>query len=133
MLNVFISIAYWERLISGVCLSIVVPQAIGISLHNRIGNSAGDVPCFYLGVSIGTMGLILLICSLFLSVSVSHFIVCFSIDTPLYWYGLDLLLPLPSLYTWVFGQKSRTYADFWPKIAYIHSCSLYSRVHPPFW
>ena len=31
-------------------MSIVVPQAIGISLRNRIGDSARDVPCFYLGV-----------------------------------------------------------------------------------
>ena len=31
-------------------LSVVVPQAIGISLRNRIGDSIGDVPCFYLGV-----------------------------------------------------------------------------------
>ena len=45
-----VSLTYKEGLISGVKLSIVVPQAIGISLHNRIGNSAGDVPCFYLGV-----------------------------------------------------------------------------------
>ena len=42
VLDVFISIAYWERLISGVKLSIVVPQAIGISLHNRIGDSARE-------------------------------------------------------------------------------------------
>ena len=45
-----ISIAYWKGLISGVKLSIMVPQAIGISLRNRIGDSAGDVPYFYLGV-----------------------------------------------------------------------------------
>ena len=30
----FISIAYWENLIFGVKLSVVVPQAIGISLRN---------------------------------------------------------------------------------------------------
>ena len=45
-----ISIVYWKWLISGVKLSVVVPQAIGISLRNRIGDSAGDVPYFYLGV-----------------------------------------------------------------------------------
>ena len=45
-----ISIAYWKVLIFRVKLSVVVPQAIGISLCNRIGNSTGDVPCFYLGV-----------------------------------------------------------------------------------
>ena len=38
----FISIAYWERLIFGVKLSVVVPQAIGISLRNIIGDSAGE-------------------------------------------------------------------------------------------
>ena len=31
-----ISIAYWKGLISGVKLSVVVPQAIGISLRNRV-------------------------------------------------------------------------------------------------
>ena len=41
----------------------------------------------------GTMGLILLTCSLFLLVSVSHFIVCSSIDTPLYWFD-----PWPAFY-----------------------------------
>ena len=29
-------------MISGVKLSVVVPQAIGISLHNRIGDSTGE-------------------------------------------------------------------------------------------
>ena len=38
----FISIVYWKRLISGVKLSVVVPQAIGIYLRNRIGDSAGE-------------------------------------------------------------------------------------------
>ena len=37
-----ISIAYWKGLISGVKLFVVVPQAIRISLRNRIGDSAGD-------------------------------------------------------------------------------------------
>ena len=37
-----ISIAYWKRLISGVKLSVVVPQAIGIYLRNRIGNFARE-------------------------------------------------------------------------------------------
>ena len=90
-------------------MSVVVPQAIGISLRNRIGDSARDVPCFYLGLSIGTMGLIFLIFSLFLPVYVSHFIVCLSIDTPLYWFGLAL----------VFTTAFSVYADFWPKVAYI--------------
>ena len=115
----FISIAYWKILIFGVKLSFVVPQAIGISLRNRIGDSVGDVPCFYLGVFIGTMGLILLTCSLFLLVSVLHCIVCSSIDTPLCLFDL-----WPTFYHCllcihrVFGQKSRTYAGFWPKVMY---------------
>ena len=36
------SLAYRERLISGVNLSVVVPQAIGIFLFNRIGDSVGE-------------------------------------------------------------------------------------------
>ena len=80
-----VSLAYRDGLISGVNMSIVVPQAIGISLCNRIGDSAGEVPCFSLGFG-GTMCLIFLTCSLFLLVSMFHFIVCSSIDTPLYWF-----------------------------------------------
>ena len=38
--------------------------------------------------------------------------------SPLFVWPLACFLPLPSLYTQVFGQKSRTYADFWPKVAY---------------
>ena len=37
-----VSLAYRKGLISGVKLSVVVPQAIGISLRNRIGDSAGE-------------------------------------------------------------------------------------------
>ena len=37
-----ISIAYWKGLIYGVELYVVVPQAIGISLRNRIGDSPGE-------------------------------------------------------------------------------------------
>ena len=37
-----LSIAYWKILISGVKMFVVVPQAIGISLRNRIGDSAGE-------------------------------------------------------------------------------------------
>ena len=39
-----VSLAYMKGPISGVKLSVVVPQAIGISLCNRNGDSAGDVP-----------------------------------------------------------------------------------------
>ena len=73
---------------------------------------------FFFGVG-GTMGLILLICSLFLFVSVSHFIVCLSIETPLYWFGLDLL----------FTTAFSVYAGFWAKVAYIRGFLAKSRVH----
>ena len=102
----------------------MVPRAIGISLCNRIGNSAREfLVIFPLGVFIGTMGLILLTCSLFLLVSRLHFILCSSIDTPLY-----LFDPWPAFYhcllciRW-FLAKSRIhmpiYAGFWPKVRYI--------------
>ena len=87
-----VSLAYRKGLIFGVKLSVVVPQAIGISLCNRIGDSIGDVPCFSLGFR-GTMCLIFLTCSLFLLVYVLHFIVCLSIDTPLNWFD-----PWPAFY-----------------------------------
>ena len=49
-----VSIAYREGLISGVNMSVVVPQVIGISLRNRIGNSAGEfLVIFPLGFFIG--------------------------------------------------------------------------------
>ena len=121
----------------GLMLSIVVPQAIGISLRNRIGDSTGDVPCFYLGFA-GTMGLIFLTCSLFLLVSVLHFIGCSSLDTPLYWFD-----PLPAFYhcllyirrflakshvhTQIFGQKLRIHVGFWPKSTY--TCSFLAKSH----
>ena len=65
------------------------------------------------------MGLILLICSLFLPISVSHVIVCLSIDTPLYWFGLDLL----------FTTAFSVYAGFWTKFMYIRGFLAKSRVH----
>ena len=39
-----------KGLISVVTLFVVVPQAIGIFLRNRIGDSAGEVPYFSLGL-----------------------------------------------------------------------------------
>ena len=49
-----VSIAYRKGLISGVKLSVVVPQAIGISLCNRIGDSAREfLVIFPLRVFIG--------------------------------------------------------------------------------
>ena len=65
------------------------------------------------------MGLILLTCSWFLSVFVSHVIVCVSIETPLYWFGLDLL----------FTTAFSVYMGFWPKVTYIHGFLAKSRVH----
>ena len=65
------------------------------------------------------MGLILLICSLFLSVSVSHVIVCLSIYTPLYWFGLDLL----------FTTTFSVYAGFWPTVTCIRGFLAKRRVH----
>ena len=99
-------------------MSVVVPQAIGISLRNKIGDSTGDGICFYLGFA-GTMGLIFLTCALFLPVSVSHCIVCLSIDTPIYWFGLGLL----------FTTAFSIYVGFWPKAAYIHGFLAKSCVH----
>ena len=94
-----IYLAYWNWLTFGVKLSVVVPQAIGISLYNRIGDSAGDVPCFYLGFA-GTMGLILLTFSLFLLVFVFAFYSMFiHWHSPLMVWPLAYFLPLPSLYT----------------------------------
>ena len=46
-----VSLAYREGFISGVNLSVVVPKSIGISLCNRIGDSAGEfLVIFPLGV-----------------------------------------------------------------------------------
>ena len=47
-----VSLAYWE-MIDFSCLAVCfgTPQAIGIFLHNRIGDHTREVPsCFYLGV-----------------------------------------------------------------------------------
>ena len=86
------------------------------------------------------MCLILLTCSLFLLVYVLHFIVCSSIDTPLYWFD-----PWPSFYHCllcirrflsksrvhmrIFGQKSRIHAFFWQKSTYTCIFSNKSRVY----
>ena len=84
------------------------------------------------------MGLILLNFSLFLLVSVLHFIVCSSIDTALYWFDpwsafYHCLLCIPRflaknrVHTRIFGQKSRIHAGFWPKSAY--TCSFLAKNH----
>ena len=54
-----------------------------------------------------------------LSISVSHVIVCLSIDTPLYWFGLGLL----------FTTAFSVYMGFWLKVAYIRRFLAKSRVH----
>ena len=128
-------------MISKVNMFIVVTQAIGISLRNRIGDSAREfLVILPLGVFLNTMGLIFLTFSLFLLVSVLHFIGCSSIDTPLYWFDpwLDFyhcllcirrFLAKSRIHTLVFGQKSRIHAGFWPKSAYTCSFLAKSRVY----
>ena len=75
------------------------------------------------------MCLILLTCSLFLPISVLNFIVCSSIDTPLYWFDpchafyhyllcIRRFLAKSRIHTRIFGQKLRIHAGFWPKSPY---------------
>ena len=82
--------------------------------------------------------------SLFLLISMSNLVVCSSIDIPLEWFDpwpafyhfllcIRRFLAKSHIHTQVVGQKLRIHAGFWPKVTYIHSCSLNSRVHPPFW
>ena len=61
--------------------------------------------------------------SLFLLVSMSHLVVCSSIDTPLEWFD-----PCSAFTTFI-----SVYASFWLKATYILSYSFNSHVHPPFW
>ena len=83
---------------------------------------------FFFGVG-GTMGLILLTCSLFLLVSGLHFIVCSSINTPLYLFDpwpafyhfllcIRRFLAKSHVHTRIFGQKLHIHAGFWPKSVY---------------
>ena len=125
----------------------MVPQAIGISLRNRIGDSTGDVPCFSLGFG-GTMCLILLTCFLFLLVFVLHFILCSSIDTPLYWFDpwptfyhyllyIRRFLAKSHVHTWIFGQKSCIHVDFrlksfFPR-RFLAKSHVYGPSHAGFW
>ena len=48
-----VSLAYSKGLISAVTLSVVVPQAIGIFLRNRIGNHTGEFLVISFGGFIG--------------------------------------------------------------------------------
>ena len=86
------------------------------------------------------MGLIFLTCSLFLLVFVLHFIVCSSIDTPLYWFDhwhafyhcllcIHKFLAKSRVHTRIFGQKSWKHAGFWPKFAYTCRFLAKSRVY----
>ena len=50
MFDVFISLTYWNGLISGVTQFVVFcPKPYEVSLCNKIGDSVGEVPCFSLG------------------------------------------------------------------------------------
>ena len=133
-------IAYGEGIdFYGFSIYFCTLQAIGSFLRNRIGDHVGDVPCFSLGFG-GTMCLIILNCSLFLFVSVLHFIVCSSIDTPLYWFDpsptfyhyllcIRNFLAKSHVHTRIFGQKSCIHAGFWPKSMYTCRFLAKSRVH----
>ena len=124
----FNSLAYWEGIyLYGFSVCCGTPQPIGSFLCNRIGDSTGDVLCFSLGFG-GTMCWIFLTCSLFLLVSVLHFIVCLSIDTPLYWFD-----PWPAFYHCLlcihrFLAKSQVHTwIFWPKVMY--TCRFLAKIH----
>ena len=99
------------------------------------------------------MCLIFLTCSLFLPASMSHLVVCSSIDTPLDWFDpwsafyhfilyirrflaksriICRFLAKSHVYMQVFGQKSHIHIGFWIKVTYICYCSLKSHVDPPF-
>ena len=86
------------------------------------------------------MCLIFLTCSLFLLVSMLHFIVCSSIDTPLYWLVpwlafyhcllcIRRFLSESRIHMRIFGQKSHIHACFWPKSAYTCRFLPKSRVY----
>ena len=129
VLDVLFLLHIGKGLISMVTLSVVVPQDIGIFLRNRIVNHTRDVPYFCLGFG-GTMCLILLNCSLFLLVSMSHFILCSFIETPLYCFDpwpafyhcllyICSFLAKSHVHTQIFGQKSHIHAGFFLKVTYI--------------
>ena len=85
-----ISIAYWKGLISGVKLPVVVPQAIGISLRNRIGDSTREFLVVVLwGFYIGIQWLWI---ALFSLVSVSGVGTCFPGSVWLVWILSQLFL-----------------------------------------
>ena len=116
-----ISLAYWKGMISGVKLSVVVPQAIGVSLHNRIGDSAGEFLVVFLwGFSIGIQWLWISFFSLFLCQVWGNVIlvvsdwceVCLNLSIFLYFYPPFFL-----------------YVSFELTVTYIHGFHYYIHVH----
>ena len=78
--------------------------------------------------------------SMFLVIFLSYLVVCPSIDTPLEWFDpwhtfyhfllcIRSFLAKSRVHTWVFGQKSRIHAVFWPKGMYTCRFLAKSRVH----
>ena len=115
------SIAYWKRLISGVKLSVVAPQAIGISLCNRVGDSTGDFLVVVLwGFSIRIQWLWIALFLQFLCWVWGHVFlvvsdwceVCLSLSVFLYFYAPFFM-----------------YMSFWLTVGYIHRFHCYFHVH----
>ena len=109
-----LSLAYWKGLISGVKLSVVVPQAIGISLHNRIGESIGE---FLVVVLWGFYRHSMFLNFSYFFVSVSSMGACFPGSVWLVW-SLSQLVCLPlflyiSLPIREFLTHSRVYMRLW--------------------
>ena len=118
-----ISLAYWKGLISGVKLSVLVPQAIGISLRNIIGNSAGEFLVVVLwGFSIGIQWLWIALFLLFLCQVWGH--VCLVVSD---WCEFCLSLSVCLDFMHIFFL----YAGFWLTIAY--TCSFLSDFRVYMW
>ena len=126
----FISLAYGKGLISVVTLSIVVPQAIGSFLCNRIGDSAGEFLVIYFGGFIDIQCSLIALISLFLSWVWGH--VClvvsdrskFCLSLSVYLLFLSLFLPVREfclhshVYTWFLLEYPRIYMDFLHIVTY---------------
>ena len=132
-----VSLAYRKGLVSRVNLSIVVPQAIGISLYNRIGDFAGEfLVIFPLGVFISIQCFWISLISLFLSRVWGHvFLVVsdrskFCLRFSVYLLFLSLFLPVHKfwlhsrMYTWVLLGFLRIYAGFLHTVTYAMSFSF---------
>ena len=131
-----ISIAYWERWCSGVQLSVVVPQAIGISFRNRIGDSAGEF------LVVDLWGLIFLEFNVFELL----FLSCFGVGTGgMYTWQSLIGVKYVSVYlfslfyapfsscTRVYCLQSRIHAGFSGISAYTHGFTAHSHVYPGFY